>query len=105
MPFYIDELTKQSESKLEKSVSANVLKEEENKNKSKWRCPLCDQTEVVGKDCAKCKKGLYDYDKKHDLLKLLVAAEKVEIQMQAKTEKPSSAQQAPLTSSEQARGD
>ena len=63
MPFYIAELTKQSESKLEKSVSANVLKEEENKNKSKWFCPLCYTTEVVGKDCAYCKKGLYDYDK------------------------------------------
>ena len=95
MAFYIAELTKQSESKLEKYVSTSVLKEEENReNLSKWSCPRCDQTVVVGKDCSKCKKGLYEYDWKHDLLKLLVAAEKVEIQMQANTEKLSSAQQA-----------
>ena len=73
MAFYIADMTKQSESKLEKSVSPSVLKEEENKEKVKWRCPKCKKMEFIGKDC--CKKGLYDYSGVHDLHRLLVTAE------------------------------
>ena len=78
MHFYIAELSKQSDSKLEKFVSPSVLKEEENRERTKWICPRCRVEQFVGKDCSLCRKGLYDYDdyeKTHDLLKQLVAEE------------------------------
>ena len=78
MSFYIAELSEQSESKLEKFVSPSVLKEEENRERTKWLCPTCSVQQFVGKDCSNCRKGLYDYDdyeRTHDLLKQLVAEE------------------------------
>ena len=74
MAYYIAGLTKQPESKLEKAVSPDVLKEEENRERSKWRCPRCHLELFVGKDCSGCRKGLYDYDKNYDLLKQLIVA-------------------------------
>ena len=75
MSFYIAELSKKSESKLEKFVSPSVLKEEENRERTKWLCPTCRVEQFVGKDCSKCRKGLYEYERTHDLLKQLVAEE------------------------------
>ena len=40
-PFYITEFSKQSDSKLEKFVSLDVLKEEKSRDRFKWRFPCC----------------------------------------------------------------